>query len=494
MKYYFRDILSGKKQILLVSIIFIFAAIVILFFFAAKSNIYIVRNSMLSPEKIRSYEKIIRKSGFNVFGNIPFSKKMIINRKLEADNNTGGYIESVPLYASVDMTSGMIVADRKDIKGNKDQINNNKSEIRFLPVNELTLSKRILLERDSGKPLCVYDNYLFYVTDIFGNRDHNAEKRINKYIVDNNPVILGFAGDLAFDESANKYIKDNESYSSLEDVRSILSVPDIMSVNLEGVISNSSIKEPKSYTFKTPVKNIGILSGNSIDYTTNANNHSMDYGVQSLEDTISILDKNIIYHSGSGKNIDEAFKPALIKIKNTEFSYYSICDVPDESAGYKTMTNFSALQDRPGIAYFNENILTREFTGDKDKKRIVVVQYHTGDEFHQEPSMMTKKRIKQLIDLGADLVICHHPHVINGIEIYKDKFIAYSLGDFLFDITRDFGDEGVIVYLFFNDGKFRTWAFYPTYSYNGMVMTDDDRLIKTGKRFIGLTKKLQLSP
>ncbi|MBN2545389.1 MAG: CapA family protein, partial [Spirochaetes bacterium] len=154
------------------------------------------------------------------------------------------------------------------------------------------------------------------------------------------------------------------------------------------------------------------------------------------------------------------------------------------------MKMFKAGENSSGVAYYDIEKLKELFKIEKDKNSIIIVQYHTGIEYTEKPSGIVQKHAKELIDIGADSVICHHPHVIQGTELYKDRIIAYSLGDFLFDIQKPNADEGIIIYLYVFNNRISTWSFYPTVSHFGSVVLNEERINEVEKRFIKLTSKL----
>lgn len=372
--------------------------------------------------------------------------------------------------------------------------NNNLDEnIKFLKKSELNLYKRILLEYKSGKPL-IKNRITYYEIRknfLINKNVERIKEEFKKFSYKEKKVfILGFSGDFTFEYYLKKEIKKNGVGEVFKEIKDILKVPDIMSVNLECVISESNKKEPKRYTFKGTEDEFKIFIDSGIDYFACANNHAMDFGEESLIDTINILDKYNYKHSGTGKNIGEAITPAIMTLDNWRLAYFSIAEVPTEMRGYEVMRHFTATDKKPGIANYNKDILAKKIKEEKDKGSIVIVQFHTGTEYALEPLLYTKKWVKEIIDMGANTVICHHPHVINGVEIYNEKLIAYSLGDFLLYITNDFADESIILYLFLDDGKILSFAFFPTACYYGKFNMNKDKIFKVGKRFIELTKRL----
>jgi|GEM_PF-2413250 len=395
-------------------------------------------------------------------------------------------------YAAVDILSDFVrITEEQENNFFTDFVKNNENNVYFIETEDLSIDNRVLLKNKTGKPVVFYRYYIYRINNTskkIKQKIENTIKHNSKKI--NSPKILGFAGDLCIEDFVIYSIQTNGFDFTFKEIKSILKTPDIMSVNLECTITQKGSKEEKHFTYRAGEYEFKVVYDSPIDYVSCANNHAMDYGEISLLDTIKYLDKYKMKHSGSGKTIDEAFKPALINIDNIKLAYFSICDTPDEANGYTTMKKFKVTSDKPGIAYYDEVLLTELFKKYKDQGYTNIINFHTGFEYIFEPCSYIKKRNKKLIDIGADAVICHHPHVINGIEIYKGKMIAYSLGDFLFDIQKDYADEGIILYLFIKENNIVSWAFYPIVSHYGSVSIEEKRITEVEKRFLKLIKDL----
>ncbi|MCK4796923.1 MAG: CapA family protein [Spirochaetes bacterium] len=449
-----------------------------------------------------SFNKAINKAGFRNIETNPFwLDKFFKNfyKKLDTTifyskekKNINNCINITPLYLTVDITSDIVrVTEEMENIYFYNLLNKIESEIKYKKIEALILKTRILLRKKNARPVVFYEKLVFNIHNIFNKRLYSVEKKIN--FQPNMPsglTILGFAGDVVIEEYVKYSIKKNGGDYTFKELRDILKTPDIMSINLEFVISERGKKEEKHFTFRANEKQFKIITHAPIDYTCNANNHAMDYGEISLLDTIKYLNKYGIHHSGSGKNIEKAFAPARIFKNFNSLLYFSICEVSNEKKGYETMKHFKAKKNKPGIAYFDNKILSNLFKKEKNKGNINIIQFHTGSEHALKPSKRHKYRARKLIDIGADVVICHHPHVINGIEIYKNKLIAYSLGDFLFDIQKKNADQGILLFLFVKENKILTWAFYPTVSHYGAVILEEKRIRDVEKRFIRLTEDL----
>ncbi len=420
-----------------------------------------------------------------------FYKKIdfkIIKKNDFIENNS---IQIVPKYAAVDIINELNRIDKNNEESLYSSFLTNKElKIEFLETDKLNLNKRILLKKVNGEPVVFYEITVFEIYNLFNKRKYNLEKKINFVpVVFDKPLILGFAGDLVIEEYVKSAVDEYGFNYPFKDVNKILEVSDIMSANLEFSIADRGKKENKHFTFRAESEYARLIFDSAIDYFSLANNHAMDFGEVSLLDTLYYFNHNDKYYSGTGRNINEAFYPATIKIDDHILKYFSICEVNDEVRGYQLMKNFKADKQKPGVAFFDKNIITGLFNKCKKDNNLVITQFHTGNELSFELSADQIKKTRQLIDLGSDAVICHHPHYINGVEIYKNKLIFYSLGDFLFDIQKEFADEGIIIFLYVIKNKIVSWSFYPVVSHYGKVIIDENRISLVEKRFLELTKK-----
>ncbi len=154
-----------------------------------------------------------------------------------------------------------------------------------------------------------------------------------------------------------------------------------------------------------------------------ANNHIMDFGEKALFDTIKILNENNINYVGVGKNYDEARKPFIANCKGMKIAFLAYsCSYP-------------ATKTHPGCAPIRLSVIKDDVRKVKKNVDIVVVSLHHGLEYSDYPVPEHIKLAHKIIDCGTDLILAHHPHVLQGIESYNGGIIAYSLGNFVHDMT-----------------------------------------------------------
>ena len=227
---------------------------------------------------------------------------------------------------------------------------------------------------------------------------------------------------------------------------------DILFGNLEGPISDKGIKVGSIYSFRAEPEAIEGLTFAGFNLISLANNHAFDYGREALEDCLAKLSKAGIDYVGAGFNEGEAYggrTPVIKEIEGTKIGFLAYTNLGPES--------WKASEKNSGIAWISEKDfekIKKDIENAKSQADILIVSLHAGEEYAAEPTQFQIEFSKVAIDAGADLVIGHHPHVVQKSEKYKDKWIFYSLGNFVFD--QSFSQEtmrGKILEILIKDGK-----------------------------------------
>ena len=231
---------------------------------------------------------------------------------------------------------------------------------------------------------------------------------------------LGTDETFDYDTSLNAYYENYGADYFLQNVRSIFSTDDLTIANFEGTLTDSDEREDKTFAFKAPASYASILSGSSVEAVNTANNHSHDYGDQGFDDTLAALDDAGIVHSG----YDETAVMDIKGIKVGMVGIYELYDHLDREQQLKD--NIAKVQ--------------------ADGAQLIVVIFHWGNETETVPDSNQTTLGRMAIDLGADLVCGHHPHVLQGIETYKGKNIVYSLGNFCFGGNSSPSDMDTMIY------------------------------------------------
>lgn len=239
-----------------------------------------------------------------------------------------------------------------------------------------------------------------------------------------------------------------------------LSSADIAFCNLECPLSNRGVRTPLKYhdgrllsnefIFRASPNTAKYLSRTGIDVVSLANNHMMDYGPTALADTISVLDNHHIAHVGAGKDITSARECTVIQRNGLRVAFLSYL-LDNTLPGTKY---FAASTTDPGVVMLHEGsskradpnaerIISDDIASARREADVVVVSFHWGIERQSCPTESQRQLAHSTIDHGADIVVGHHPHCLQGIEFYKHKPIIYSLGNFVFygrsELTRESG-------------------------------------------------------
>lgn len=231
---------------------------------------------------------------------------------------------------------------------------------------------------------------------------------------------LGTDETFDYDTSLNAYYENYGADYFLQNVRSIFSTDDLTIANFEGTLTDSDEREDKTFAFKAPASYASVLSGSSVEAVNTANNHSHDYGDQGFDDTLAALDDAGIVHFG----YDETAVMDIKGIKVGMVGIYELYDHLDREQQLKD--NIAKVQ--------------------ADGAQLIVVIFHWGNETETVPDSNQTTLGRMAIDLGADLVCGHHPHVLQGIETYKGKNIVYSLGNFCFGGNSSPSDMDTMIY------------------------------------------------
>jgi poly-gamma-glutamate synthesis protein (capsule biosynthesis protein) len=156
-----------------------------------------------------------------------------------------------------------------------------------------------------------------------------------------------------------------------------------------------------------------------------ANNHMLDHGWVGAEETIRHLDEVGIGYVGLGKNLEEARRPLCVTVKGVRVAILACCDV-------SVLVPLYAGNNQPGVAPAYRSYILEDIANAKRENRIVIVCIHWGQEQVRYPTPKHRVLAREMISAGANLVIGHHPHVLQGTECVDGAAVAYSLGNFTF--------------------------------------------------------------
>lgn len=250
---------------------------------------------------------------------------------------------------------------------------------------------------------------------------------------------IAAVGDINFGGSLYHVSKRDGNRSFFKYTKNILQAQDLTFGNLECALSGrGKPRAGKKFTFWGDPAVAGALKNAGFDILSVANNHSKDFGEKAFIDTLESLKEKGITYIGGGNDQSEAYSPKTLKVKGKEVTFLAYSDVLPH--GWPAYKNFS------GVASFRDfKRVLEQVNTVSEKSDYVVVSIHWGKEMATSPLKSQIKKAHRIIDAGADLILGHHPHVIQGFEIYRGKLIAYSLGNFVFSPGSPLGRYSAIL-------------------------------------------------
>ncbi len=241
-------------------------------------------------------------------------------------------------------------------------------------------------------------------------------------------AVLLFVGDIMLSRSVGIKVRNKGEgdyrYPFLE-VADILNSADMVFGNLESPISARGRDQGSIYSFRADPRAIEGLSYAGFDVLSLANNHIWDWGADALEDTVLNLASENILSVGAGANYTEANSPALFEVNGTSIAVLAYTNLLPKS--------MQASEESPGLSDFDLGKIEETINTLSSQGYLVVVSLHWGDEYQTVANSGQQETARELIDAGADLIVGHHPHVVQQFEQYGEGWVAYSLGNFVFD-------------------------------------------------------------
>jgi len=268
--------------------------------------------------------------------------------------------------------------------------------------------------------------------------------------------VLG-VGDIILD------VPENDSF--FNETRNLLRQSDVA----VGHVEVPHTKYPSLSTFSpSPAaaadpENLAALANAGFNIATTAGNHTFDQGVNGVMDTLETLHKYGIITAGTGINLEEARKPARIERKGLRFAVFQYnCNGPVESwaspmkaggAFIRVSTSYEFNGHEPGSLPTeiytvadpkNLDEMRKDFQRIKDECDVIIAAFHLGRMVFPELLQCQTQITHYAIDCGAQMVMCHHPHTLQGVELYKGCPIFYSLGNFVIQTQSLFKNDDYI--------------------------------------------------
>nr|WP_232380612.1 CapA family protein [Leptospira ainlahdjerensis] len=266
--------------------------------------------------------------------------------------------------------------------------------------------------------------------------EHNRDPELLK-------VLAG--GDVMFNWGIRDTIQKHGEIAPVEGLKTLFGEADFRMVNLETpVVASKTEESKKAYIFTAHERDMESLKFLGVDLVFLGNNHSFDHGPKGMVETLSILKKNNILNVGAGKKMPEVFGPLSLSLKGTDLRIHSVTAIA-ESAHYATAV-------KAGVAPFllpslQASFFERRATRSNAAPPVRIVSLHWGVEYSPFPTEDQRKIAHALIDSGVKVVIGHHPHIPQGIEVYRGGVILYSLGNLIFGSRNSYLNHNLIAIL-----------------------------------------------
>lgn len=305
--------------------------------------------------------------------------------------------------------------------------------------NSLILLGVILVVVGYGVKINIFSSKVFFI-DIINTQSATPEP------VSSETSML-FVGDIMLSRSVGALMVSKNNYLwPFRQIADFLKEADLTFANLETPVSNRGVKVGSIYSFRSAPESVLGLNYAGFDVVSLANNHAWDYGREAFVDTMDHLASAGIAYVGGGHNESEAHAGVIKDVGGVKVGFLAYTNLLPKS--------LSALGDKPGVVVYDETQIVTDIARMKTQASIVVVSFHWGEEYKPVHNSLQEDIGHKAVDAGADLIIGHHPHVVQDVEQYKGKYIVYSLGNFIFD--QNFSAEtmtGLAVKVWLKDKK-----------------------------------------
>jgi len=242
-----------------------------------------------------------------------------------------------------------------------------------------------------------------------------------------------------FDEQVKSKVrtKDEQFRFAFDEVREYTAGADIAFLNHEGTLSDRGEAAIKQFTFRARPEFVKVVVDGGIDVVALANNHAYDFGENALVDTIVTLTSAGVLQCGAGYDGPETRTPAVLERNGITVGFLGYSAIGKYDTKQKP-TGMVYDTTRPGIAACIGDypclkaMVIEDVTKTAATVDVPIVSFHWGVEGNHEPEAYQVELAHAAIDAGAKVVIGHHPHVLQGVEVYNGGVILYSLGNFIF--------------------------------------------------------------
>lgn len=241
------------------------------------------------------------------------------------------------------------------------------------------------------------------------------------------PITLLAVGDINLGRQCGQSLLKEGAHYPFGHLRSWIESFDLAFGNLESNISEQdgeTVKPDNRLIFTAPPLAALALRRSGWDIVSTANNHSSDYGLNALRETVIRLESAGVPFNGTAMFASDLYQPTYLRVRGRTIAILAVTDVSNAPVAGTSLEHHLNVADPacvlPALEAASRNA---DFT---------ILSYHGGNEYKDWPTERTKRFLHWAVDNGVDLVLGHHPHVIQGVETYHGALIIYSLGNFTF--------------------------------------------------------------
>lgn len=278
---------------------------------------------------------------------------------------------------------------------------------------------------------------------------------------------------------------DRPSIRVFSAVKHLFEKSDLVIGNLESPLLHNGHSIQGKCTLRGNPGWAEVIKRAGISVLSLANNHIMDYGEDGLRSTINSLDQARLGFVGAGRNREEAYSPAFVDVAGKRISILARTSVIVSSPSY-------ARESQPGVAFLDTEETIARIRYCSQRSDIVILIMHWGLEEYSYPSPTQRLLARNFVYSGVDILLGHHPHILQSVEHVGKGMVCYSLGNFLFDefmwsfVNRKAelhhsvnrlsvqDRKGIIMRINLSDEGVKSYTYWPTYiQSNGVVKVDD---------------------
>jgi poly-gamma-glutamate synthesis protein (capsule biosynthesis protein) len=241
-------------------------------------------------------------------------------------------------------------------------------------------------------------------------------------------IVLAAGGDVNFGRECGQYILKDVTYDPFAGLGAAWTSADLRFVNLESQLSDQQgvTQNPGNrLIFTGPPGGADVLALRGVSVVSTANNHAWDYGKSALLETIDNLTRARVAFAGTGRDAEQAYAPVVLRAKARSIALFAVTHIWNNGT-------FATHEGRDYVAWASVDKLRPNIERARREHDFVILSYHGGAEYVPAPVDRTKRFVAELMALGVDAIIGHHPHVPQGIGWFDGRPIVYSLGNFVF--------------------------------------------------------------